>query len=238
MADTLESFSATNKDVKAQILPTFNHALGSTTLLLLAIYDGPDPGTVFDPFNAIPHLIDMWKAQSYSDYVSGVPSSLQGNQRGLFHSVSLQEFSKELLHTIINHTTTFGSIPGHPSNTISFDVEPFVKSYGLQANKHGPTMFPHSNSPLPLNLYWSWSSSNDDSYFKQAALDSVAIIRAQAIAEGQQLDNFFLYPNYCLAETPAVQMYGTANAAFLRATKQKYDPNNIMGQTTYFSFAT
>lgn len=90
-----------------------------------------DPGTVFDKFNAIPNEIDLWKAQTFNQYVAG----LSGNQRGLFHTISLEEFTVDILNQLVNQTTSIGSVKGHSATIISFDVEPFVKSYGLQAKK-------------------------------------------------------------------------------------------------------
>jgi hypothetical protein len=237
-----DSFSAKNKDANAQVLPTINSLINLNGILLLGFYDGPGPGTAFSMFSDIPVDIDLWKQQSFNDFVAGVPSQIGDGQRGLFHSVSVKSFDLPLLKQVANQTVSVdaaSSLALKSGTLISYDVEPFLTSYGKHANANGPTMFPHSNSPLPLNLYYAWIDPADDDYYKQAALASAAYLTKFANSEGQNLDQFKLYPNYCLASTPAKAMYGTANAAILRATKARYDPTNIMGRgTTWFSFKT
>jgi len=232
------SFSANNTDLKAQIIPTLNYNLGATSVILLALYDGPEAGQAFSTFNSAKPSIDLWKQQTFLSLVQSSPSEIQGGHRGLFHTLSLQKYSLPLLQQIANQTNFYGSQSGKSTNIISYDIEPFSSTYGQHADANGPSVYPHSNSPLPLNLYFAWDSIDDDAFFKQSALDSVALLASQAKSEGQDLDKLYLYPNYCLASTPASSMYGTDNAAALRKAKTKYDPNNIMDLTTFFSFAT
>lgn len=236
------SFSAKNTDPKAQVLPTLNSLLNLNGILLLGFYDGPDPGTAFSMFDGIPVDVDLWKQQTFSQFVAGVPSQVEDGQRGLFHSVSVKSFDLALLKQIANQTIAVDAAQTaalKSGTLISYDVEPFLTSYGNHANANGPTMFPHSNSPLPLNLYYAWVNPLDDKYFQQAALDSAAYLTNFANSEGQNVGQYYLYPNYCLASTTAKQMYGSVNSALLRAAKMKYDPTNIMGRgTTWFSFST
>lgn len=208
----------------------------------MGFYDGPDPGTVFSAFDSIPIDIDLWKTQSFNDFVMGVSSQIEDGQRGLFHTVSVKSFDLGLLKEVANQTVAVdaaSTLALRSGTLISYDVEPFLQNYGKHANTNGPTMFPHSNSPLPLNLYYAWIDPLDDDYYKQAALASAAYLTNYANSKGQDLGQYYLYPNYCLASTTAKQMYGTVNSAALRAAKAKYDPTNIMGRgTTWFSFST
>lgn len=230
------SFSTNNKDLKAQIIPTFNTLLGSTGVSLLAFYDGPDPGTTLAAFDGINTFTEGWGPKSFSDLVRSSPANATAGQRGLFHTVSLQRYSEPLLQQIANQSHYYGTRPFRSGSFISYDVEPFAENYGRFANANGGSSWPHSTSPLPLNLYFAWTSALDDDYYKQAALEPARIITEQAIAEGQDLSSFSLYPNYAVAGTSATVLYGEQNAATLRAAKAKYDPTNIMGQTTSFSF--
>lgn len=45
--------------------------------------------------------------------------------------------------------------------------------------------------------------------------------------EGQAVDPILRYPNYALADTPLVELYGD-NVARLQEIKDKYDPNRVM----------
>lgn len=239
---SLYRFAAQNTDAKAQVLPTINSLINLNGILLLGFYDGPDPGKAFSAFDGIPVDIDLWKAQSFYSFVMGVPSQIEDGQRGLFHTISVKSFNLDLLKQVANQTVAVdaaSTLALRSGTLISYDVEPFLTNYGKHANTNGPTMFPHSNSPLPLNLYYAWIDPLDDNYYKEAALASAAYLTNYANSQGQNLNQYYLYPNYCLASTTAKQMYGTTNAAFLRAAKVKYDPKNIMGKgTTWFSFNT
>lgn len=231
------SFSANNKDPKAQIIPTFNTLLDSTGVSLLAFYDGPDPGTAFSAFDGLSTFTDGWGNMTFSDLVRSAPSNVTAGLRGAFHTVSLKSYSEPLLQQIVNQSHYYGTQLLKSAFFISYDVEPFLATYGKYADKLGPSAWPHSTSPLPLNLYFAWLSPSDDDYYRQAIVESANLLSNQAKAEGQDLSSYSLYPNYAITGTNATQLYGDANAATLRKAKAKYDPQNVMGLTTFFSLA-
>lgn len=210
--------------------------------MLICFYDGPDPGKSFAMFPSDPKALtlDDWKKRPFAEFVTSIPSDMQAGQRGTFHTVSLKEYTPSIIQTIADQAVLINKnavAAGKSATFLSYGIEPF-SDYGHFANAHGPTMFPHENSPLPTNIYFAWSDAKDDDYFKKAARDTAEFIAKQAEAQGQDIKSLHLYPNYCQADTPATQMYGSANAEKLRAAKLKYDPHNIMGKgTSYFSFS-
>lgn len=74
--DAVAEFTRYNTDPRANILATYN-ALATPDLLLgldelivlFVVYDGPDPGNVFDNFTAIPRLVDttLGPAKTYTE---------------------------------------------------------------------------------------------------------------------------------------------------------------------------
>ncbi|KAL9056195.1 MAG: hypothetical protein Q9162_003074 [Coniocarpon cinnabarinum] len=116
------------------------------------------------------------------------------------------------------------------SFAISFDIEPFLPSYGQHATE---SAYPHSGSPLPLNLYFSWTDAAQDEWWYDAMRESVALLKNVAKQEGIAGD-YTAYPNYAIANTSAEDLYGTQNAQRLRTIKQAVDPTNIMGLTGGF----
>lgn len=60
-------------------------------------------------------------------------------------------------------------------------------------------------------------------------------ITAEAVAEGQDVADAFIYGNYALADTPLERIYGD-NVARLRAIHDAVDPNNVMGLAGGFKF--
>ncbi|GAC94540.1 hypothetical protein PHSY_002112 [Pseudozyma hubeiensis SY62] len=232
---TLE-FSENSKDPKASLLPTFNFLLGQPGVIALAFYDDPNPpADAFRQFDAAtgPHAFtNDWKQRTILDLVKSAPSDVQSGQRGVFHTVSLQKYSKGLLDLIVSESKYYGG-QGilHSASLISYDVEPFLP-YSQFAKD---AAWPHSTNALPLNLYFAWNNPADDAFWQKAIKDSAAKITALAKSEGQNLDDKYLYPNYAAAFTPSSQIYGP-NLGRLSALKKQYDPQGVTDLTTYFPF--
>ncbi|EST04759.1 FAD linked oxidase, N-terminal [Kalmanozyma brasiliensis GHG001] len=228
-------FSENSKDPKASLLPTFNYLL-APGVIALAFYDGPNPpaGTFrqLEDTTKVRPLVDGWKTQSQTQLTKGIPSDLNGNQRGAFHTVSLQKYSKELLDLIIAESKKYGAIaPLRSATLISYDVEPFLP-YSQYAKD---AAWPHNTNALPLNLYFAWTNPLEDTFWQNAMKTSAAKITALARQQGQNLDDQYLYPNYALRDTPLSSLYGP-NLARLQAIKKANDPQDVMGLTTYFPF--
>lgn len=238
LLQAVNEFSNKNKDAKAQTIPTFNTVSGIPGVSLLGFYDGPDPGTALSYFDApattAKPLTDGWKAQSFTSLVRSAPANATAGTRGLFHTVSLKGYSLPLLQTIANQSVYWGTRPFRSATFISYDVEPFLPDWADGNAKDAA--WPHANGPLPLNLYFAWLNPADDQFYRQAAIESARLITEQANAEGQNLDQFVLYPNYALDNTPPAQVFGDSLDR-LAQLKQRFDPNDVMRQTTYFPFA-
>lgn len=236
----VSNFAVNNKDPKAQVLPTFNFVLGQPGVSLLAFYDGPSaPAGVFDGFDTSKGgpkpFTDAWKAQSFGDLVRATPSNATQYTRGQFMSVTFQNFSQSIIEQCVNQTKVIGAQSFlHGGSFVSYDVEPFLMTYSDNTNKGGA--WPHSNSPLPLNIYFAWNGELNDDFWNEQIRETAKLLRAQAVAEGQNLDGLYLYPNYAVVDTPASDLYGSENAARLQTLRQRYDPQDVMGLTTFFSF--
>ncbi|PWN33142.1 FAD-binding domain-containing protein [Meira miltonrushii] len=233
----VSEFSDKNTDAKAQTIPTFNTLAGIPGISLLGFYDGPDPGTSLDYFNApattAKAFTNGWKAQSFSDLVRSAPANATAYQRGLFHSVQLKHYSLPMLQQIANQSAFWGSRPFRSGTFISYDVEPFLADWANGINTDAA--WPHGNSPIPLNIYYAWSNPLDDQFYREAALESARVLNDLANSEGQQVDQFGLYPNYAIDGSTAEQVF-RQNAPRLAQLKKQFDPQNVMGLTTYFSF--
>lgn len=229
------AFSENNTDPKAQIIPSFNFVLGGVGSATLAFYDGPYPASdVFAAFNEskLKSFSDEWKTRDLSDLVRSSPVNLTANNRGVYHTVSLQRYSLNLLNIILNETTYYGQQSLlHEGTFVSYDVEPFLP-YSQYAKD---SAWPHKTNALPLNLYFGWTGEWNDEYWHNAIMRSAKVISDAAKAEGQDLSEMYLYPNYVIAGTDAEEMYGP-NLEKLRELRKKYDPEDVMGLTTYHQF--
>jgi len=225
------TFQTTNTDPKAQVIFTVNggEAPGA---ILISFYDGPERPAAFDAYNDITGaIIDTLAVQSFYSFVNGVPSTLEAGNRGAFASVSTTTLTIPFLEAVYNETTFYGDLAALNSGLlISYDVEPF-SNYGQYATN---SSYPHSDSQLPLNLYYGWSLQADDEYWRGAIQQSVDYLTEIAIAEGIYYN--VTYPNYSLDTYTGPQLYGATNAARLRAIQAEIDPAGVMELAGGFSF--
>ena len=119
--------------------------------------------------------------------------------------------------------------------TISYAVEPFLPS--IFSHNTVPTAYPPTRSQglLPLNLYFEWTDPLSDQAFQQAIRESVAFIKAEALAAGQDIENAPLYGNNAIFDTPLKDIYGN-NVPRLRRIKERYDPRDVMGLAGGYRF--
>lgn len=85
----------------------------------------------------------------------------------------------------------------------------------------------------PTNFFFLWLLPESDAIFHAAMDQSIAHIKAVAIAEGVLGSN--KYTNYAKYDTPPADIYG-ANLPRLESIKAAVDPQNVMGLAGGFKF--
>ncbi len=88
---------------------------------------------------------------------------------------------------------------------------------------------------MPLNIYFAWAFDAFDKEIFDAIKQSATRIRNAALADGQNITDAPLYPNYAIFDTPLNKMYG-GNVDRLKALKRSIDPSNVMGLAGGFKF--
>ena len=78
-----------------------------------------------------------------------------------------------------------------------------------------------------MNIYYAWELTSDDVLMRDAAAHSAARLTRVAVAEGQDVAAAPLYGNYASAGTRVERIFGDSLPR-MQATKQKYDPDNVM----------
>lgn len=118
---------------------------------------------------------------------------------------------------------------------VSYDMEPFDPD--LFSHSKIPSAYPpdRSRALFPTNVYFAWTSPSKDAEVAAAILQSTNTIRAEAIAEGQNITGVSQYGNYAIFGTPVEALYG-ANLPRLRSIRKKVDPNNVMALAGGFKF--
>jgi hypothetical protein len=76
-------------------------------------------------------------------------------------------------------------------------------------------------------IYYAWDSPAHDADVAAALRQTTDVVRAAAVADGQDVDGAFSYPNYALFGTPIDRLYG-ANLKRLSAIRSSVDPNGVM----------
>jgi hypothetical protein len=106
-------------------------------------------------------------------------------------------------------------------------LEPFDK--GLFSHGSDSAYPPdRSQAILPTVLDVVWSNTTLDETMANALRNISNIIKAAALADGQNVSEAAVYPNYALFGTPLEDMYGR-NVERLRHIRAAIDPEDVMG---------
>lgn len=224
-------FSNTVTDPKAQIITTYNFLLGEPGVSQLLFYNAPTPPAgIFDDFLAIPHFTEDVSTRSFTSLVQSSPSNATAGTRAVFNTVSLLSYDEEVIKAVLNETIFWGARLSLATATfISYDVEPFMTTLFTKAPASSSAYPPsRARGLLPLNIYYAWLLPSSDELMRDAAVASAQQLTDVAIAQGQDIADAALYGNYAIDGTPLERLYGD-NLDQLQATKQKYDPQNVMG---------
>jgi hypothetical protein len=225
LINATDVFQRMNTDPKAQVILTINGGILAGAILIL-FYDAPTRPAAFTPYDeAGLSIASIVKTQSFADFASATPSNLQGGHRGAFHTMMTTGLTVNFMNAVYNESSFYGALALLRGGTfLSYDIEPFG-NYGQYATD---SAFPHANSPLPLNLYYSWTFSTDDAYWRGIIQQSIDHLTEVAKAEGIYSEDTPAYPNYALSTYSGSQIYGAANAARLRDIREQYDPDGVM----------
>ncbi|KAJ3552015.1 hypothetical protein NM688_g4382 [Phlebia brevispora] len=226
------NFAESVTDPKAQIITTYNFLLGEPGVSQLLFYNAPTPPDgIFDEFLDIPYFTKDISTRSFVSLVQASPSNITGGTRGVFNTVSILSYDANILTAVLNETVFWGSRLSLLDTAvfISYDVEPFMTTLFSKAPASSAAYPPsRAQGLLPLNIYFAWLLPTSDETMQQSAVLSAQQLTNAAVADGQDVADASLYGNYAIAGTPVERIFGD-NLDQLTATKQKYDPSNVMG---------
>ncbi|KAI0290493.1 FAD-binding domain-containing protein [Russula brevipes] len=226
------------KDIKATVLPSLAYASGQLSIATIIFYDTPAPPPgVFDDFLAIPSAQGAVNTGSFSDFILNISSlGFPTGLRTLTSGVPVTQYSPAVLDAFVNETTFWGArLAALDKNMIIYNVlEPFDS--GLFS--HGsPSAHPPDRSRVifPSGMAFWWSNASLDDTMIRSLRQSSDIVRAAALADGQDVSHAAVYVNYALFDTPLEDMYG-GNVERLREIKAAIDPDDVMGLSGGFKF--
>ncbi|KAH8912102.1 FAD-binding domain-containing protein [Coniochaeta sp. PMI_546] len=219
-------FNSENEDPKAQVITTLETLANIGTLATVNLfYDGPTKPSSFDVFDEITSAFStVTKNQSFATFIKSIPGVPVTDLRGAFTSFSTSALPLNFLAAVKGEFEALSAnMTSRSGSTVSYDIEPFML-YGKHATD---SAYPHGKSPLPLNLYFAWTSPADDEYWHAVMKESVTRLKQVATAQGIYDPEFTVYPNYAVTNTTAEELYGE-NTKRLREIKERIDPNRIM----------
>lgn len=217
------------------------YGLASFAVVMIA-YDGDDPGDAFAMFDEDKlgkPIKDGWGKMTFAEMVA-MSSDGHGGRRGLMEQASFVHFnSPTLLNAIAKESQHWGkqlfrrgALP-RSHTLVSYLVEPFQQHWGA-GYKDTQGAWPYHSSPMPLCIYYSWFAQRDDAFFQNAVQESKKKLLQLARQEGQDVDTVTNYPNYAQKGTQLECMFGKENLQRLQALRKRYDPDDVMGLTSYF----
>ncbi|KAI0260020.1 FAD-binding domain-containing protein [Gloeopeniophorella convolvens] len=232
MKSAMVKFQEHVTDPKAALYVSVAWFSSGIAFLGVFYYDGPTPPEgIFDDFLSIPFTTSDVSSRSYANFVHRTKKDSVdlSRFRAFYDTVPVTNYSIGVMDAIINQTTVWGKklVALDEKAVLGIAMEPF--SRGMLA--HGsPSAWPpdRSRDLFPTLLSPLWTNSSLDGFVVDMLHEISDSIRAAALADGQDVSDAPLYPNYALFDTPVEDIYG-ANLPRLRAIKREVDPDDVMG---------
>ncbi|KAL2130285.1 hypothetical protein VTI74DRAFT_6679 [Chaetomium olivicolor] len=225
LLNATERFAHENKDAKAGLIVTLDGGGLGVGAKALLFNDGPEKPPIFDLFDGFLTTLDNIGSKLYKEFIYSFPSNLVTNCRGRFATFSTSALTGPFIEAVRAEAEAIGKVSAlHSGTTVSFDIEPFTNYGQFDAD----AAYPHADSPLPLNLYFAWTNPAKDDWWVARMNLALNKLRQVAVEEDIYKETFTDYPNYALTETTGERLYGSRNAARLRAIRDRIDPDRIM----------
>jgi FAD/FMN-containing dehydrogenase len=224
----IRDFTMYNTDPKAAIIGTYEKlpipGMFSLKLdeacLMFIVYDGPDPGNVFDNFTAMPHLINTLKGNlTYNDIVNMPIKHAARSAKGdnLFRN-SAHRITDDTYKTAVDTWLSWASDNKDDYSLTSLDFQPVPKSLTDASRAQGGNALDLPDGPWYWLNYLITSPSKEDPDKYAAAMG-----RFKALVESvPTAPDLPLFPNDCAFDQHPMQTFKTYPQ--LQATKKKYDP--------------
>lgn len=224
----IRDFTLYNTDPKAAIIGTYEKLpipgmfflkLDEVCLMFI-VYDGPDPGNVFDNFTSMPHLISTLKGNlTYNDIVNMPIKHAARSAKGdnLFRN-SAHHITDDSYKTAVDSWVTWADANKADFTLTSLDFQPIPKSLTDASKAQGGNALNLPDGPWYWLNYLITSPPKEDPDKYSAAMG-----RFKALVDSvPTAPDLPLFPNDCAFDQHPMQTFTTYPA--LQATKKKYDP--------------
>ena len=235
--EAIRDFTRYNTDPKAAIIGTYEKLLTpglglnlDEACLMFLVYDGPDPGNLFDNFTRLPYLVNtLGGGKSYNDVVNlPLPGATNLAKGDNFFRNSVHHINDDTYMTAIDNWRTWADANKADYLLTSIDFQPIPKSLTDASKKQGGNALNLPDGPWywlnflitspPLDLALNATYTAAQSRFK-AMVDSVPNAK-----------DLPLFPNDSGYDQNPLKTFTTYKT--LQKTKKKYDPDNYFADYT------
>lgn len=226
-------FARYNTDPKAAIIGTWEKLgvpdLGTglqNVYILFAVYDGPDPGHVFDNFTAVPHLIDTRGQHTYVETVNNPPFATDISRADNIFRTAAYHIDDDSYLAVPARWERWAEDNVGKWALLSIDLQPIPRSLTDASKRQGGNAVNLPDGPY----YWLNFLLTTPPTLSQAEYDSVQASFRQFVASTPSAPDLPLFLNDAHADQNPLQTFSTYSK--LKAIKQKYDPDGFFTKFT------
>jgi FAD/FMN-containing dehydrogenase len=234
IGQALADFTRYNTDPKAAIIGTYE-TLGTPDLtlnldkagILFLVYDGEDPGDVFDNFTNIPHILNTLGPKTYLDVINmPIPLSTELSRGDNFFRVQAHRIDDDSWKDII--ATWKAWTDAHKGTYIltSLDWQPIPKTLTDASKEQGGNAMDMPDGP------WMWFNYLLTTIpgMAQADYDAIQASFKQMVESTQSLKGLPLFINDAAYDQNPLKTFSTYSR--LQGIKKKYDPDSFFASKT------
>ncbi|KAJ5550251.1 FAD-binding type 2 [Penicillium sp. DV-2018c] len=234
VVDAIGDFITYNTDPKAAIIGTYeklptpdiNLNLDEFIIMFL-VYDGPDPGTAFDNFTSIPHILDTSKIRSYPEVVDmPIPVATEISRGNNIFRVGAHYADNDEHKTALDKWRAWGEEQKGKYLLLSLDYQPVPKSLTDASKAQGGNAMDMPDGP------WFWLNYLLTTLpgMSETAVDAVRSSFRDMVESTGNAEGLPLFINDASADQHPLSTFSTYSR--LQEIKQKYDPDNFFVDKT------
>ncbi|KAI0065248.1 FAD-binding domain-containing protein [Artomyces pyxidatus] len=223
------NFFATTTDPKATLIVQYRYQNSALSFETTVFYDAPTPPAgMFDAILAIPGITGTPATMNFADVLQ-IGSPVASGTRFMFGDTEVTAFPKALLDSICTQTINIGSTTAPMSASfVMLMIWQNLPNY-LQHGSESAWPADRSVFQTSINSWALWTDPTQDANIINTVEAAGNALAAVATSEGQNLSGTSKYPNIVPANTPLVDIYGSAHLTRLHTIKTAIDPYNVMG---------
>lgn len=232
--EAIGNFIKYNTDPKAAIIGTYeklptpdlNLNLDEAIIMFL-VYDGPDPGTAFDNFTSIPHLLDTTSIKTYPEVVNmPIPFSTELSRGNNIFRVGVHRPENNSYALALDKWRAWAESNKGKYVLLSLDFQPVPRSLTDASKAQGGNAMQMPDGP------WFWLNYliSTPPGMSEADYNAVQASYRDLVVETGNAEGLPLFINDANVDQDPLRSFGTFER--LRAIKRRYDPDGFFVEKT------